>query len=334
MSMPNHLHGFDYLRVFFMCMVVLGHSEVFLQFGAACGPNINFWDYAWFEVQSTAVPAFVLISSILFVMKTPDKKRTLNRLAKLSYLYIFWVSAWVIYSKAKPELDFASILEFVLRGGGWLFYTFPVLIVLTPVSTLAYWLPGRTKWIGLLVSIAVVYGTFIWVRTGYKWVFHPYYWLPTCFIMMPFVAALMTPRLRNLLASRRLCFGWASVFVVLGVVSAIHEWSYAAPVTMNLEGRQWLPKAARLSVQFNAIALVLVSFVRMNPPGKLIAFFAKNSLGVYCVHGFFLRYFSQITAKFVGGPSPLSACLCAVGLVIFSSFATEFLRRLFRERLV
>ncbi len=333
-SVQTHLYGFDYLRVFFMSMVVLGHSEVFLQFGASCGKNINFWDYAWFEVQSTAVPAFVLISSMLFVMKPPDKRRILDRLAKLGYLYVFWVSAWVIYSKEKPDLNALSVLEFLLRGGGWHFYTFSVLIVLTPVSWIAYNLPGRAKWLGLIASVAIVYITFVWVRTGFKWVYHPYYWLPTCFIIMPFVAAILTPKLSIFLTSRKRCILWAVILLFAGIIAAFHEWSFAAPVSMNLDGRQWLPKAARLSIQFTAIAMVCLSFIRKKPPGIIIAFLAKNSLGVYCIHGFFLRYFSLISVKLVGGPSPLSSCICAATLVVFSAFTTEFLRKLFRERLV
>lgn len=317
-----------------MSMVVLGHSEVFLQFGAACGKGINFWDYAWFDVQSTAVPAFVLISSILFVMKKPDGKRTLDRLVKLCYLYSFWVSAWVIYSKAKPDLNFISILEFVLRGGGWLFYTFSVLIVLTPVSWFAFKLPNWGKWIGLAASAGAVYATFVWVRTDYKWLYHQYYWLPTCFIMMPFVAAILTPKLGDFYRSKARIMIWSIVLIGLGSVAAFDEWSYAAPVSLNLELRQWLPKAARLSISFNAIAIVLLSFLRKSPPGRVVQFFSNNSLGVYCVHGFFLRYFSKVSEFVLGGPSPLSACVCAVSLVVFSAYVTEFLRKLFRERLV
>lgn len=109
----RRIWGFDYLRVFFMVSVIVGHANLVKgwadDLSVSHGPGPNFWDYFYFHLQSCAVPAFVLVSMVLFLLKTPNWERARARLVNLGYLYGFWVGAWVLYTKAKPERS------------GWLF---------------------------------------------------------------------------------------------------------------------------------------------------------------------------------------------------------------------
>ena len=335
----GHLHGFDYLRVFFMMMVLLGHTNFFWHMADSreqvigAGPNV--WDFLSFGVQSTAVPSFILMSMLLVSLRQSTWQNTVERVKKLAYLYGFWVTAWVYYSKSKPEQSVFGWIEFVLSGGGWLFYTFASLIILTPFCWVASRLTRRGQWVALMISIGVVAGSFVWVRVGFKWVYHPYFWLPTCFAMMPFAAAILVPHLKRFRESAAARYKWVAIMLVLGIIAAILEWKFSAHREVLVGERRFVPKHARLSIQFTAVAWLLLSLGIRRPANRVITFFARNSLGIYCIHPFLLRAV-MIPMRKIGDPiSPELTILatCAV-LAVTCSLVSEFLRKAFKQRLI
>lgn len=337
------LCGFDYLRVFFMVSVIVGHANLVKGWAedraARVGPGPNLWDYFYFHLQSCAVPAFVLVSMILFLLKTPTWERTRARLTNLGYLYGFWVGAWVLYTKSKPEHPgIPGIIEFLLRGGNWVFYFIAVLIICTWLGWVAGNLSRRGRWVGLGLATAALGGTYGWLLQNDRWVHSHYYWVPTCFTMMPFVAALMVPHLETLRGSPSVRWKWIGIFVGLAILAALWEWRHALPAEVLDEERRWIPKHARFSIQFGALAMVLLAIGVKAKPGRVISFLSRNALGTYCLHPFVLGGFVKGTAAVLGKylPQWQSASIvlgCAV-LIVCCSFATEFLRRAFRHRLV
>lgn len=334
-----HLDGFDYLRVFFMMMVLMGHANLFWDMAdkrekiIGHGPNI--WDFLYFEVQSSAVPTFILMSMVLFSLRPPSWSRTLDRIKKLAFLYCFWVGAWILYTKVKPEPTVLGWIEFLLRGGGWLFYTFAALIVLTPLCWVASKLSRSGKWIGLLTCMFVVAGTFLWIHDGTRWLHHQYYWVPSCFVMMPFVAAILVPHLERFRESGSTRIKWIVAMVVLGLMAAFLEWKFAAPGELITGERRWVPKHARLSVQFNAIAMLIFSLGVKRAVNRVISFFARNSLGVYCLHPFILRGFIEPTQHLINPYAPdLAIPIGCTVVAVFCSAVTEFLRAAFKHRLI
>jgi surface polysaccharide O-acyltransferase-like enzyme len=334
-----HLDGFDYLRVFFMMMVLMGHANLFWymaeqrQHSMGLGPNV--WDYLYFEVQSSAVPTFILMSMVLFSLRPPSWSRTVDRVKKLGYLYCFWVGAWVLYAKAKPEPGVLGLIEFLLRGGGWLFYTFASLMVLTPFCWVAAKLSRRGQWVGLMLSILVVLATALWVYTDKKWLHHQFYWVPSCFAMMPFVAAILAPHLNRFRESGGMRYKWIAVMLVAGIVTALLEWKFSAATELITGERRWLPKHARFSIQFNAIALLILSLGVKKPVNRVVSFFARNSLGVYCLHPFILRGFIEPAQRLIGPYAPdLAIPVGCLVVAVFCSVVTEFLRAAFKHRLI
>lgn len=337
----GHLHGFDYLRVFFMMMVLLAHGNFFWDFASkrqesvGAGPNI--WDYLYYQIQATAVPSFILMSMVLFSIKPPTWARAADRIKKLAYLYGFWVGAWILYSKLRPEPGLYGLFEFAIRGGGWVLYTFTVLMIMTPLCCLADWMNRRTRWLGPLISILVVVGTFSYLAIGQKWSHRYYYWVPSCFTMMPFVAVLLVPHLKRLRESSALRWKLIGALLLLWLMFAWVEWRFSLPDEMiKTEGwRNWLPKHARLSIQFGAIAVIVSSLGVKSRANSVVRFFANNSLGVYCIHPFVLRGIMEPVKRIVDPVAPgLSILAGCLTVAILCSLVSEFLRRAFRQRLI
>jgi hypothetical protein len=93
---------------------------------------------------------------------------------------------------------------------------------------------------------------------GTKWAHRYYYWVPTCFTMMPFVAVFMIPHLKKFQSSSGFRWKWISVMLLISFGLALVEWRFALPVEqITATGwRNWLPKHARLSVHFSAIGQI------------------------------------------------------------------------------
>lgn len=337
----GHIPGFDYLRVFFMLMVLLAHTNFFSTFGdqrqAAIGPGPNIWDIVYFQLQATAVPAFVLMSLLLFSVKIPTWECSWDRVKKLSYLYVFWVGAWVLFSKCRPEPGFYGLLEFLFRGGGWVLYTFVVLMILTPLSVVAYRMSQKSSWLGLAISMLVVIATFAYLHDGYKWLRNYYYWVPTCFVMMPFAAVLLVPRLKELKTCAALRWKWVLGLLLISAICALAEWHFSAPREHIFEPlkRVWLPKHARPSVQFSAMALIVASLGVKSQVNVIVQFFSRNSLGVYCIHPFILRGIADPVRSIVDPIAPgLSILASCVVIAVVCSLISEFLRLAFKQRLI
>ncbi len=322
-----------------MVSVIAGHVN--LVTGLACqraaeiGPGPNFWDHLYFDLQSSAVPSFVLISILLFCMKQVTWESTLKRLLKLGYLYIFWVSAWIVHSKPVVKPGVLGLIEFILRGGGWLFYFIAVLILMTLLTAGIAALKGRWRQVGYAASLATFLATVLWVSHDYRWTQGQYYWVPTCFTLLPCFALWLAPRLESLIEDRAARWRLAVGLLACGVVAALVEWHFAAPANLIDESRKWVPKHARFSINFDAAMIVVLSLGIRCKPGRIVSFLAKNALGIYCLHGFIVGGVVKGVDRVLGGRFPAlvipfgivaTVCICAAG--------AEFLRRAFRERLV
>lgn len=335
----SHFHGFDYLRVLFMMMVLLGHSNFFFEAALhrekVVGAGPNFWDFMYYELQSAAVPSFVLMSMLLFAIRKPSWAKTVDRVKKLGYLYAFWVGAWVLCTKIRPEMSLAGIIEFFLRGGGWLFYTFATLMLLTPVCWLVTKLNKKLLIGAFIASVLIVLATFYWIYKDFKWINGDYYWLPSCFIMMPVIAVIIIPYIPSLKENFKLRNIVLLASLLLGVGLAIAEWQYHAPVEMVNNERNWMTKFARLSVHFVALSLLVGSLSFKNRAPFIIRFFARNSLGVYCLHPFMLGGLVGIVKPFSKSlPTHIYLFVGCLFTAVVCSLLTEFLRKTFENRLV
>lgn len=331
--------GFDYLRVLFMISVVTGHANFAVTWAAhleqSIGQGPNIWDYFYFNVQSIAVPTFILISCLLFCMKPVTWGRTRARLQKLAFLYIFWVGAWVYYTRPVIEMNFLSLLEFFLRGGGWLFYFIAVLILMTVQTACIAVISRKWQIVVFCVSACVLFATEWYLTADYRWLDHYSYWLPLCFVLIPSFAVWIATQLPRWRDDKRARWRWALLLLVLSVVAGFIEWYFSAPRELLDEYRRWMPKHARFSIQFAALALVILASGVGRQPGVLMRFLAKNSLGVYCLHGFVIGGFLKTSQSLIGKQLPMLVIpVACLGVIFACAIASEFLRNALRQRLI
>ena len=336
----NHaLPGIDYLRAGFMLSVVFGHANFAIHWAtvlaAKTGPGPNLADVFYFNVQSTAVPTFILVSILLFCLKPITFARTRSRLVRLGYLYLFWVCAWMYYTKPVIEWNVPWMTEFLLRGGGWQFYFIPVLILMTLQSAL---MSRLTRWgihAAFLASVLILFATEWRATSDFRWTRQPYYWLPTCFVLLPCFAQWLVSQLPTLVADRAKRFRLAGLLGLAALVAAVVEWRYQAPAGLVDEARKWVPKHARFSIQFESLAIVVLSLGIRRQPGPVVAYLARNALGIYCLHGFVIGGFLKASQQLLGGKMPaLVIPVACAGVVVACSLTAEFLRRALRHRLV
>lgn len=331
--------GFDYLRVCFMVSVITGHANFAVTWAANLEQHIgqgpNFWDCFYFNLQSIAVPTFILVSNLLFCMKPVTKERTLARLQKLACLYIFWVGAWVYYTKPHVEMQALSLLEFFLRGGGWLFYFIAVLILMTMQTAFIAGLSRKGQAIAFGICTLIFIGTVWYISMDYRWAKGAYYWVPTCFVLIPCFAVWLSRKLPQFASDPKARWRWALLLLAVSFVAALMEWRFAAPPGLMDEARKWLPKHARFSIQFASLAVVILSLGIHRQPGPVVRFLARNSLGIYCLHGFVIGGFVRAAQGVLGDRFPLLVIPVACFFVIVAcALVAEFLRRAFRHRLV
>lgn len=322
-----------------MISVITGHANLTVTWAAnleqILGPGPNFWDYFYFNIQSIAVPTFILISSLLFCLKPVTWARTRSRLQKLACLYLFWVGAWTYYTKPTFEMTPLGLLEFLLRGGGWLFYFIAVLILMTVQTFVIARLSRRGLAIAFVLCALILLGTECYVGTHLRWVKGSYYWLPSCFALIPCFAVWLSTRSSRFATDPGTRWRWAITFLVVCVVAAVVEWQFAAPREVLDMSRRWVPKHARFSIQFGALAVVVLSLGIRRQPGRLVTFLARNSLGIYCLHGFMIGGFLRAADSVLGNRFPLLAIPAAcLAVIAFCSLVSEFLRRAFRHRLL
>lgn len=326
--------GLEWLRAIFIAFVVSMHLNLAqeLATSAGKGASATVFDVMLNQVFCTAVPGFLLIAVFLQAIKNPEWKVIRAHLIDTVFLYAFWVGGWIVWTHGKPRPGLMGLIEYFLKGGGWAFYFFVVLLTVHVISALIRRLTNRMLWLGLAISLAAVGGAFLALAMkSQAWTRTETYWWPICFLPVPFMAILLARHWPSLSLDqrgyRRLLVG----IVILSVATAVIEWSFAADAS-NLPLRPFLPEYLRLSPTLTAFAAMMIALKVRSVP-KAIRFIARNALGIFCLHVFILRGLLRVITNLVGGSS-WATLLTLLVVLIGGAFATEFVRKLFRERLV
>jgi peptidoglycan/LPS O-acetylase OafA/YrhL len=329
--------GLDWLRVIFIALVVSIHLNIAQEFAQASGNanSLTGYDILFSQVFCIAVPGFLLIAVFLQAIKNSDWGIVRARLVDTVFLYAFWVGSWIVWTHGRPEHGVIGLIMFFLKGGGWAFYFFMVLLIANIVFAIFHKFPNKVLWLGLFLTSSLVMGAFLTMALkSHAWTRIETYWWPISFLPIPFMAILLARHWPALNVTPGLYRGILCAALVLSVAAGIFEWCFAANATIAAKEplRPFLPPYLRISPMLIAFTAVLaVLKIRFAP--QWIRFIARNSLGIFCLHVFILRGLHQMIAS-VAGPSEWSLFLTLVVVLVGGAFATEFVRKLFRERLV
>lgn len=328
---PVWFSGFDWLRAIFIAFVVSMHLNLTQEF-AGKGVAITAADLVYSEVFCTAVPGFLLIAVFLQFVKKPDKTATMNQFTGLVYLYAFWVSAWVLLTRARPESSVNGVVQFLLQGGGWAYYYFVLLILVQFLRFLIHDWRDRWLWVGLLLSKLIVAGLF-WsmAMDGHSWMRVPTYWWPVSALPVPFAAGLLARHRERICNHPRTWVGLVTGCLLVAGLAAVWEWSLAAPAGA-VPGRLFLPEYLRLSPLVLGVVLVLVSFKLPTPP-KAIRFLSRNALGIFCLHVFCLGAIRLKIGRLIHDPR-IAGTVTLVVVLFGMAFLAELARKMIKSRLV
>lgn len=330
----SHLSGFDWLRAIFICLVVLAHLNVFELLAAGMpGPEAwNWHDVVRFQVVYLAVPGFLLIATFLQSIKQQTRETHQRHFTGLLYLYLFWVSAWVLATHARPEFSPWGLASFALRGGGWAFYFFAELLIVQGIRALISNWKDRFLWLGLLLTLLVIVAGFaILVKDGKSWTATSTYWWPICFLPVPFIAHLLARNYSAIVSSTGSMLRVVGPMALITLVVGACEWSFAASAG-TLKGRPFLPEYLRISTMLGASCVVLVS-LRIRTAPRLVRFISRNSLGIFCIHLFVLSgVYRTIDARI--HQSMISSLVTCLVILLGGGSTAEVLRRCMKSRLV
>lgn len=335
----HHLYALDYLRVFAMILVIANHdtvaNEFLIQKTREYSESINIFDILRYQIRPGGVSIFMFISMLLFTKSFRSYDDLKKRVSNLLYLFGFWSSFYILFDRCKPNPTFWGVLEFVWRGGGWLYYFIPNLILCSCLGWLGQRMTTKGKYFGALAGVLVALGVYFWLLQGFKWTKVEYYWLPTSFLMMPFLALIITPFLQRIVNDVKFRLGLALLLSSIAVAFAIFEWSNTAPRDIVFDTRTWLPWHERISVQFTGVAIVVLGLGYKRKAGKVISFLSNNSLGIYCMHAFLVGFCSRAAVRYLGDYNPwLVHFIGFISTIALAAVFTEFLRRAFKHRLV
>jgi len=251
--------------------VVAIHAEVF--------PNTDLVRdrLVGLNVLMMAVPLFLLMSLQLFQERGYPLRQ---RLVRYGWLYGFWVGlftlalgGWATAGSALAHGSPGRAVAYALTGGFSPYYFLVVLAWLTVVVYCFRKAPAWLLWAVLVAAVVVVALT--WHHAEGKpsvyLVFVPF--LPLAFVSL-LVARCGPVRMR-----------WVVAIVVASLVAAVLEWHWH--VTSGY---------ARASVIGSATAVFLLGLRITRPAPEPVRAVSDCTLGVYCIHLYFLAFFAANVA--------------------------------------
>jgi hypothetical protein len=322
--------GFDWLRTFFILFVVCMHLCSMQTLAGTC-ESVTVFDVIQFNVFCTAVPGFLLISHFLLLQKTHSYSGFRKRILDFVYLYVFWVAAWVLVTKSTPEHSVKGLVEFILRGGGWAYYYFSVLLINSLLCMGLHRLATKYIIIGLLLTAMCVVFLFLHLASEHLWMTTFTYWWPVCFIALPFLSCLLSRYVNQIMNSQRLWTYMIIVSVATAVSLTFMEWQFSGPAG-KLALRPFLPDYLRISLSLSAFAIVIGSLKITYAP-RVIKFISKNSLGIFCTHVFVLRGVYRGVEHWIH-TQVIAIILSAIIVLILAAFTSEILRFLLKQRVI
>lgn len=339
--------GIDYLRAFFsVCVVAVHLNYLFpsLIFDRrrytehTFGPS----DLVNFYVLCLAVPVFVLISTYLYATRPTDTAGLGRRLWRIVRLLVFWSVLFQVYMQGgmaavknvpnpirEPD-ELNELGLYLMSGGGTYYYFFEALAVVTVVTHLATRLPGRLVW-GLFVASTVLVGVLPLLHQELHYRFLAHHANPLNFLPYAF-AGVGLARLTAAGADRardRIGLGC----LVLAVPAAVLDWTVYVDRSFFAINQFAIPAYTRPSLVFLAVAVLVLALRSRMPANPVVRFMAVHSLGVYCLHPFFVDI--QFKVIEVLGLSGASAALVPWAMVLGLSYVGSMLMPLFlREDMI
>lgn len=299
---PGRLVSIDYLRAFFSVCVVAGHlgyvfpSSIFRWRRDEYLQHTFGWsDFINFYVICLSVPVFIIISTTLYARKPTDMSGLMTRLGRILRLLLFWSIAYHIFFhtgygalKRFPG-DAQERVIFLITAAETVYYFFLCLIFVTVVTHFSMRLSTVAIW-ALFAITTLIVGVLPIVHRETGILLLALHANPLNFLPLAF-AGIALARLSRPPA-------WLGFMMLgLGTLTAILDWTiYIDPCFFEVN-RFAVPAYTRPSLIFLAVAVMIFALRISAPEIPTISFMARHSLGVYCLHPFFVPVRYKVADK-------------------------------------
>lgn len=334
-QVPARVVGIDYLRAFFSVCVVAVHLNYLFpslifdkrnytahRFGAS--------DLVNFYVLCLAVPVFVLISTYLYASKPTDTAGLGRRLWRIVRLLMFWSVLFQVYRytgfgaiKGIPG-DPDALALYLMSGGSTYYYFFVALAIVTVITHVATRMSSRLVWALFAASILLVGVLPLLHRElHYRSLAHhanPLNFLPYAFagVGLARLTAAGAGRVRD---------GVGVLCLALAIPAAILDWTVYVDRCFFEINEFAIPAYTRPSLVFLAVAILVLALRSRVPTNPVVQFMALHSLGVYCLHPFFVDIkFKVMEVLGLSGPA---AVLVPWAMVLGLSYVGSIVMPLF-----
>lgn len=342
------IYGFDYLRAICCMLVVALHAGI---------PSLllsykSLYNFIVYNIGYLAVPIFFQISFILFFFSRQKQEDYFfkKRFFKLIKLYLVWGLISQVYLLVINEIsvnqlidltDMRKLIVFIITDGySNPFYFFFSLLFLTTFAELFAFYLEKTKinnelicYSALIFFCIIVFLLPLSVRFFGKefailaQLFNPLNFVP--YVFSSFI-------IKNEISKTQLnSFSYFNIknlsILILFIVFAIFEWKYLDyPLLWSgfredflpTDSEDALPVYSRLSLVFGAWSIALISLKVTSEPHFIVKLFSDLSLGVYCLHSFFVILLLRIF------PSPGYALVLIFFItLLLSTILTKFFKR-------
>jgi surface polysaccharide O-acyltransferase-like enzyme len=341
---PARLVGIDYLRAFFSVGVVAVHLNYL--FPSLIFDKRRFTEHTFgtsdlvnFYVLCVAVPVFVLISTYLYARKPTDTAGLGRRLWRIVRLLVFWSVLFQVYYQGgfaavknvpHPVREPHEFGLYLMSGGNTYYYFFEALAIVTIVTHLATRLSSPLVW-GLFAASTVVVGVLPLLHKELHYRFLAHHANPLNFLPYAF-AGVGLARLTAAGADRpRDLVGLACL--ALAIPATVLDWTVYVDRCFFEINQFAIPAYTRPSLVFLAVAVLVLALRSRLPTNSVVRFMALHSLGVYCLHPFFVDIKFKVIE--VLGLSGMAAALVPWGMVLGLSYVGSMVMPLFlREDMI
>lgn len=319
--------GFDYLRIGFSISVVIWHMGGLGKSGIfdITGLNTHTFelsDLLNFHILLLAVPSFILLSSYLFELRCQSTQYFINRLIKYTFLFVFWVFAINLFNHGiNFYKDFINSMHsnaflFILKGCRTIYYFFLCLIFTTIIAFFVMQIRKKIVFgLGIIYVIYVVCLPIYCIKFNIPILCS--FYNPLNFWGYPIVAAIIKEINKKYSSSLKEIFLISIIFIAAGVSFSLYEWKYLCNTIFFQIQSFAFPAYIRMSSCLFSGALVLIFSQNLFKDNRLIHELSDNSIALYCLHPFIIRFSIIIPAIF---PAFIWKCLqiCMVITVCYS----------------
>ena len=333
MASQERYVGIDYVRALFSVCVVAVHlgyiapSSVFDQ-ELYTHHQFTWSDFINFYVLLLAVPMFLIVSHYLSLRKPADWSVCLRQLKRIACLGVFWTLLYLVFIHqgfrgwwpGSPR----RMVTFLVSAGGTPYYFFVSLIGLTVLTYVVRSI--RTRYIVVLFALTTAWVSilpFLAKATGiYKLAI---YWNPMSFLPYPF-AAILVSRLRDGPLGRRCQTHLVIAWLLSCLLAMVVDWIAYPDAGFFTVTNSAIPAYSRPSLVFLSTAVLFLA-VKVRPgPNAVISFMSRYSLGLYCLHPFFLPHVIRRTD---------GQLLMSLPIVLLASYvSTKILSHVLRRELL